>query len=350
MADAVSRPLIWVLKGLRAGDTAQAMELALQVGGRVEGKQLAFNRLHVVPNWLAGARVSHLSPGARSLLRPPWPDLVVATGKRTAPVSLWIKQQSGGRTRCVQLGRPRMAVDLFDLVVSTPQYGLPPGSNVMQIPAPFSRPKTVPPAELLSFQTLWADLPRPWIVGVMGGPNFPQRLAALDIKNFGKALDAMASRSRGSVILIDSPRSPSDAVELAKRDIAAPVWSYRRGTDGNPYQSALALGDAFMVTSDSVSMVTEMILTGKPTTVFRLPVSGLVPRWSAQSGIGAIMARSGILHPPRNVDGLMTHLKIDGHVSGSATVAVGYNTGAIAKSHDAVVERIRFLLASSSVF
>ncbi len=342
MADAISRPLIWVLKGLRAGDTAQAMELALQVGGRVVGKQLSFNKAHVIPNWLLGARVSHLTPTAHSLLRPPWPDLVVATGKRTAPVSLWIKQQSGARARIVQLGRPRMALGQFDLVVTTPQYGLPPGSNIIQVPVPFAKPKAVSEINLLPYQTLWAQLPRPWIVGVLGGHKFPQRLTIVEMAGFGHTLDQMASQRGGSVILLDSPRSPLGAIDIAAKAITTPCWHCQHGSGSNPYQSALALGDAFVVTSDSVSMVTEMLLTNKPTTVFRLPVSSLVPRWSAGSGLGAMLARAGVLHPPRDVDGLMLRLQADGYLLDSSQI------NAIAPSHDAVVTRIRSLLASPS--
>ena len=342
MADAISRPLIWVLKGLRAGDTAQAMELALQVGGRVEGKQLSFNGLHMMPNWLTGARASHLTPAARSLLRPPWPDLVVATGKRTAPVSLWIKQRSGAHARIVQLGRPRMALGHFDLVVTTPQYGMPPCTNVMQVPLPFAKPKAVSDIDLLPFQTLWAQLPRPWIVGVLGGHKFPQRLTSVEMAGFGLALDQMAKQRGGSVILLDSPRSPVGAIDITAKAITTPCWRYQRGSGSNPYQPALKLGDAFVVTADSVSMVTEMLLTGKPTTVFRLPVSALVPRWSAQSGIGAMLARAGVLHPPRDVDGLMSRLQADGYFSDSLQI------NAIAASHEAVVARIRSLLASPS--
>jgi uncharacterized protein len=346
MADEISRPLIWVLKGLRAGDTAQAMELALQVGGRVEGKQLTFNRLHMLPNWLTGVRVSHITPAARSLLGPPWPDLVIATGKRTAPVNLWIKQKSGGHTRSVQLGRPQMALELFDLVVTTSQYGLPPSSNVMQVPVPFARPKAVPSTDLLQFQKMWAHLPKPWIVGVLGGHKFPQQLTSIEMAGFGRALDEMASQRGGSVLLLDSPRSPAGAIDNTARAITAPCWRVQRGIGSNPYQPALALGDAYVVTSDSVSMVTEMLLTGKPTTVFRLPVSSLVPRWSAQSGIGATLARSGLLLPPRDVDGLMTRLQADGYVSGGSIEGSRINT--IATHHAAVVARIRSLLASSS--
>jgi uncharacterized protein len=348
MADPQSRPLIWVLKGLRAGDSAQAMELALQVGGRVESKQLSFNGTHVVPNWLMAGRVSHLTEEARTLLRPPWPDLVVATGKRTAPVGLWIKQQSGGRTRIVQLGRPRMHVGYFDLVVTTPQYGLPSRPNVIQVPLPFAKPKVVSPSELLPFQAAWADLSRPWIVGVLGGHKHPQRLSADEIAGFGKVLNAAARSQDGSIILLDSPRSPAGAIEQAASFITAPHWVYRRGVGANAYQPALTLGDAFVVTSDSVSMVTEMLLTGKPTSVFRLPVSALVPRWSAQSGLGAALAGAGLLHPPRDVDGFMLGLQQEGYLVEMGAKSKPLNLDAIAASRYAAVERIRSLLASSS--
>jgi uncharacterized protein len=345
MEDSVAhRPLIWVLKGLRAGDTAQAMQLALQLGGRVEGKQLAFNARHLVPNWLLGSRVSHLTKDARSLLRPPWPDMVVATGKRTAPVALWIKQQSEGRTRIVQLGRPRMALKGFDLVVTTPQYGLPHGDNVVEMPLPFAGPKSVPHADIASFNMTWTLLPRPWILAVVGGGKFPVRLNAGDLTGFGKALQHRAAQTAGSIILLDSPRSPTGAVDSVAAMIDAPKWIFHRGGNTNPYQPALALCDELVVTSDSVSMVTEMLLTGKPASLYRLSVSRLLPRWSAKSGFGAMLARAGILHPPRDVDGLMARLIDDGHVGDLAREVTVHKQLAIEATHQAVVERIKTLL------
>jgi uncharacterized protein len=335
-----------VLKGLRAGDTAQAMGLALQLGGRVEGKQLAFNGLHAVPNWLAGARVSHLTSPARSLLRPPWPDLVVATGKRTAPVALWIKQQSGGQTKLVQLGRPRMALKHFDLVVTTPQYGLPAAPNVMEIAMPFAHSKIVVEADLEAFKTEWSHLPRPWILGVIGGAKFPLRLNDGDLSGFGKALDNRAQHLSGSVILLDSPRSPEGAIDKAAQYITAIKWIYRRGQSVNPYQAALSMCDELVVTSDSVSMVSEMLLTGKPTSIYRLPVSKFLPRWSAQSGLGAALARSGLLHPPRDVNGFMTRLVgagVLGDIEGSQT----FSGIAVKTSHHVVIDRIIRLLMIS---
>ncbi len=345
MADNVSpRPLIWVLKGLRAGDTAQAMQLALQLGGRVEGKQLTFNARHIVPNWLMGPRVSHLMQDARSLLRPPWPDVVVATGKRTAPVAVWIKQQSGGHSKVVQLGRPRMALKAFDFVVTTPQYGLPPDDNVIEMALPFAGPKSVSETDVSTFNNMWAVLPRPWILAVIGGGKFPVRLNTDDLTGFGKALQHRASKTGGSIILLDSPRSPSGAVNAVAAVIGAPKWISHGGGHTNPYQPALALCDELVVTSDSVSMVTEMLLTRKPTSLYRLPISQLLPRWSAKSGLGAVLARAGILHPPRDVDGLMARLIDDGHVGDLSREVTAQKQLAVEATHQAVVERIKILL------
>jgi uncharacterized protein len=338
--DMTQRPLIWVLKGLRAGDTAQAMELALQLGGRVEGKQLSFNALHAVPNWLAGGRVSHLTRNARALLRPPWPDLVVATGKRTAAVALWIKQHSGGHTKLVQLGRPRMALKHFDLVVTTPQYGLPAAQNVVEIELPFAHPKSVAEADREAFNTEWSHLPRPWLLGVIGGAKFPLRLNDSDLAGFGRALDARATQSGGSVILLDSPRSPEGAIDKAASPITAHKWLYRRGQSVNPYQAALAMCDDLVVTSDSVSMVSEMLLTGKPTSIYRLPVSKFQPKWSAQSGLAARLASEGILHPPRDVDGYMKRLMDTGVLGDVLMPGNSARPKTIGETHQVVVDRI----------
>jgi uncharacterized protein len=336
--------LIWVLKGLRAGDTAQAMELALRLGGRVETKQMTFNMTHVVPNYMLGARVSHLTPDAKQVLRPPWPDVVVATGRRTAPVAVWIKKQSHGKTKLLQIGRPRMALSGFDVVVTTPQYGLPAAPNVVTLAMPFANPKAVAPDALLHFETVWKDLPRPWLLAVVGGQKFPLRLDKAALTHFGQALQRRADIIGGSVILLDSPRSPPGALEGIANELRVPHWQYKRGEGPNPYQAALQLCDELAVTSDSVSMTTEMLLTGKPAWIFRLAVSPLALQWSAQRGIAAFTAQQGIFTPPRNVDGFMQNLldaKLVGDlISGEGPTPVTQRNS----QHENAIQRIKTIL------
>ena len=62
------------------------------------------------------------------------------------PVARWIQQQSGGRTKLVRLGHPRADNELFDLVITTRQYPVPPGENVVTLPLAMNRFRTPPPA------------------------------------------------------------------------------------------------------------------------------------------------------------------------------------------------------------
>src|SRR6185369_5995781 len=99
-----ARTHVWLLLGDKAGDNAQLRVLAAGLNVPVVEKPLTFNRLYRIPNVLLGATLSSVAAG-RDELQSPWPDLILASGRRSVPVARWIKQQSSGRTKLVHLGR-----------------------------------------------------------------------------------------------------------------------------------------------------------------------------------------------------------------------------------------------------
>ena len=338
-------PSIWVLCGVRMGDTAQALELARQVGGSVTPQRLGFTSLHQLPNWLLGNTIRHLDAKSRALLVPPWPDLIIATGKRTAPVSAWIKEQSGGKAVIVQLGRPRMALRHFDLIVTTPQYGLPDLSNVARIALPFAMPKSVPDSVLRHWKERWQGLPRPLIAAAIGASKFPLRLEAAQLDEFATALSALARREGGSALLFSSPRSDRGAVARVRSRIEGPCWIQDGEGVGNPYQAGLTLADVFVVTGDSVSMASEMIATGKLTYIYPLPRWPTV-RWKADHGLVGKLAGRGILNPPRDVSGFVDGLIGAGLAADLRAPGTARPVKVRAADHEAVVAKIRSLMAS----
>ena len=106
---------VWLLLGPRPGDNNQALALGEALGLPFVVKTLDYNWLQRfslrLPPTLASLRRSR-----RAALCPPWPELVIAVGRRSVPVARWIKRRSGGRTRIVRIGHPRQQADLFDLV------------------------------------------------------------------------------------------------------------------------------------------------------------------------------------------------------------------------------------------
>jgi uncharacterized protein len=190
-------------------------------------------------------------------------------------------------------------------------------------------------------------LPRPWILGVIGGGKFPLRLSSQDLETYGQLLSAKAKYLNGSVIMLDSPRSPAGALQIVAQHLSVPFWQGVRGSGLNPYQASLKLCDHLVVTSDSVSMVSEMLQTEKPVWVFKLHRSKLAFSWRAERGPMAILARYGVLHPPRNVDKFISTLMEKALIGDLRSPEESVTGLAMTTDHAAVVERIRRLLQVS---
>lgn len=308
--------LIWVLQGSRTGDNAQARELASRLSGEVVLKPLDFNARRHLPNWLAGASLASLTPEVLHLISPPWPALVIATGKRTVPVARWIGLASDGAAKLIHLGRPRAALEHFDLVVSTPQYGLPAHPRLIEMTLPFAVARPVANAEIERWSAEWRDLPRPLIAVVVGASKFPLTLSDEALAELGNGASGLAARTGGSLLVLFSPRSEADTAGKIAPNLTGPHRLYPWLPGGsNPYQAALALADRFIVTNDSASMLSEALSTGKPVNIFELPASPWRVTWNARRGLGAWLARSGLVQPPRDIGVISRQLLEGGHVA-----------------------------------
>ena len=282
-------PLVWALQGSNAGDNAQVRELAARLQVHTEVKNLSYNWLYGLPNYLLGATLASVEKGDE-ILKPPWPDLVIAIGRRSVPVARWIKKMSGGRARLVHLGRPRARLDVFDLVVTTPQYRLPRAPNVIELMLPLVPHRPLPDAELTAWSEAFADLPRPMIAVLVGGPTWPFLMRDGEVANLvSKAEIDAPSTGRFDGCDSVSPNAAGylpNAVDALGRYCRHFSWG---GGQGNPYRALLRLADHFVVTSDSVSMLTEALRTEKPVDVYQLPTRQLAT--PAAAALAIVVAR-----------------------------------------------------------
>ena len=163
---------IWCLLGKKAGDNTQVLALAEELGlGYVEKRILA-QPWELLTHLSLRITLAGIDRKDSSPLQPPWPDLVISAGRRNEPVARWIKEQSGGRTRLVHMGRPWAPLATWDLVVTTPQYFLPQQDNVLHNSMPLHRlPKTELSRAGRQLLPQVRDLPRPWIAVLVGGDS-----------------------------------------------------------------------------------------------------------------------------------------------------------------------------------
>lgn len=270
-------PGVWVLTDDRPGNTSQSIGLAEALGWPYTVKRLRFaqgSRLH---NGLLGASLLGVHRARSSRLAPPWPDLVIAAGRRSAPVAQWIRARSHGRTRLVHLGRKGGdAADRFDVVV-TPTYGLlDPHPRRVAVDVPLH---SVTPDRLEAAAARWddglLDTKRPRIAVLMGGWSGQYRLDAKVATRLGEDAMRLARETGGSILATTSRRATRSATDAfcAAVEGAARVhrWSAEEDEAENPYLRFLAVADAFIVTGDSESMLAEATSRGVPVYVYPIP-------------------------------------------------------------------------------
>ena len=259
------RPRIWVLLGSRVGDNNQLLALAEALGLPFETRTMSYRR-----RWIRWLRLFPKDPFlldrlSRRTLSRPWPDLVIGIGRRSVAVARWIRRRNRGKTKIVRLGNPRADPKLFDLVLATPQYPVPERDNVIVLPLSMGRHRSI---DASPDEAQWLDrLPRPHLLLSLGGVTRFWALASDTVADCAARLAKRAAAGGGTLIIVGSPRTAPATVAEVKAALA-----------GQPdvaldppvrFPVLLADADEHFVTADSVSMISEAVMTGKPV--------GLVP-------------------------------------------------------------------------
>jgi len=264
---------IWVLLGAKHGDNQQLLAIAEAMNRPYRVIPLQFNRAARLPPLVLGT--GRLSWRTECALHPPWPQAVLAAGRKSVPAARWIRKQSQGRTRLIHVNRPWAPLAWFDLIVTTPQYAVPSRANVLTNLMPF-----VVPAPRESATTSLADqttrMPRPWTVVLVGGNSRPYVLNEASARLLAQAVNEQVRETGGSAWVLGGPRTADSAMTIIEANLCAPAHVSRWGQGENLYPTLLREADRFIVTADSASMLTEALLSGHTVTPFTLPAH---PHW-----------------------------------------------------------------------
>jgi len=305
-----SPPRVWVLTDDRGGNATQSLGLAEALGWPYTRKSLRPGPLSWLHNRLLGASRAGIARARSDALEPPWPDLVIAAGRRTAPVALWIREQSRGRTRLVQLGRKGGdAADRFDLVATPAYCRLFPHPRRVETCAPLH---SATPARIAEARERWRErlgaLPAPRIAVLVGGNSGQYRIDAAQAKRLGAEAARMARELGGSILATTSRRTGRAATAAFCNELGPDAFVHRAGDPGeNPYLGLLAWADRIVVTGDSESMLAEAASTAKPILVYGLPErwSFRVLRWPRELVLARAQAKpAGPRGTPRPQRGL----------------------------------------------
>lgn len=265
---------IWVLIDDRAGNTAQSLGVAEALGEPFIEKPVVYSGAARLPNLVRGVSLLGCVPETRAtLMRGGWPRLVVAAGRRLAPVARWVKHaaakagQSCALCQIMDPGWPGRGD--FDLIVVPRHDRSGDAPNVLRVTG---APHRVTEARLSLSRVAWesrlSGIASPRIAVLVGGTTrkFPfteARAAAL-----GAAVAGLAAEIGGHILATTSRRTGAAAEAAFLAKLPPDAWVYRWGDSGeNPYFGLLAWADVIVVTGDSMSMLSEACGTATPVLV-----------------------------------------------------------------------------------
>ncbi|MGE5547571.1 MAG: mitochondrial fission ELM1 family protein [Solirubrobacterales bacterium] len=270
---------VWVLADDRTGNVAQCVGVAEALGWPFELKDIRYDRLGSLPNLLRGATLLGVGGESRASLAPPWPRVVIAAGRRTAPVARWIKRKCGAFLAQIMDPGPG-GRDEFDLIVIPNHDGeLAPSPNLLRVTG---APHRVTAARLAAAVDEWRPkfehLPRPWVGLSVGGTTRKRVFTPEMAADLGRRVARLAAENGGAVLVTTSRRTGAAAEAALLDAIPEPRFVHRWGGPGaNPYFGFLACADILVVTGDSTSMACEACAAPAPVFIYA-PDGFVVPK------------------------------------------------------------------------
>lgn len=268
---------IWALFDNRMGSVGQAKGVLQALGDEYDivEKKIVYTKLAALPNMLRGKHflIGVDTKASDNLKTKDYPDIVLSISRRTAPVALWLKNQSKGKTKIVQLMLPpKYGMSDMDLIV-VPEHdrGKSDDKNIFYITGcPHRVTKTSLQEARAKWKPVFASLPRPLTAVFVGGSIKNKPFTDDNANLLGEAIAKVQNQFSGSILITSSRRTGKNAEDIIMNKIKdVPAYTYLWGEQKeNPIMGFYACADRIIVTGDSVSMASESCGTGCPVMVF----------------------------------------------------------------------------------
>lgn len=200
-------------------------------------------------------------------LSPPWPKLLITSGRQSIAASRYIKKMSGGATKTLHIQDPRIGARHFDLL-AVPAHDPLRGENVIVTTAAPNKITQEALAQAKLEFPQFGNLPSPRIAVLIGGNSKAYTMSAQITQDLAQRLSSV----KGSLMITCSRRTGDENQKIIETMLGHEPNYIWNGQGKNPYLAMLAWADCILVTADSVSMISESCTTGKP--VYMIPLEG----------------------------------------------------------------------------
>ncbi|GAB4169076.1 MAG: mitochondrial fission ELM1 family protein [Rickettsiaceae bacterium] len=263
---------VWVLVDNRVGNAHQAIELAEVIGEKFETKKIEYNGFSKLPSYFLGMFPIHVKKSVLlNLKSQTLPEIIISAGRRTAALALHLKKvaKTKGAVKIIQIMRPDIDPREFDLIV-LPQhdsfnYTLP---NIVRIIGALTNTQAKIQGLQNEFENKYPEIGS-FIAVIIGGSTKGYKLTLNNAKLLAQSLSNLSENHSLPLFITFSRRTPENIKVYFKEKFAWPNIIYDPVSgEYNPYPALLGKAEYIISTTDSISMCSEAVSTGKSVYVF----------------------------------------------------------------------------------
>ncbi|TCS60859.1 ELM1/GtrOC1 family putative glycosyltransferase [Varunaivibrio sulfuroxidans] len=267
-------PIIWLLVDDDPEGEAMVMAcgraLERLMGWRFEIKELRYTHSAALPDYIMQESFAVLTQSGRVNLVAPWPDIVIATGKRSVPVERRIKVLSQGKAFLVHIDFPgAFGAEDFDLIAVARHDAIPAAENTMTTGGV---PHLVMEETLHEGRKARAEICEPLgapRLAVLVGGDTPRRVFSPQMaRDFAADVVRFAERNAAALMVHIGARMSEEAARAFRDTIA--VWNggsrlYAVGDGGDdPFFGYLAWADGVIVSGENAALCCRAAGGGMP--------------------------------------------------------------------------------------
>lgn len=259
MTSPLQKGLFWVLTEGAAGMQSQAMGLAEAMGA----EQILCHTIKLNGIWRTIAPYFRWGWKNTHNFTPPWPEVVVACGRKAILAALWLKKKHGIPVVYVQ--DPYISPRHFDAVVAPAHDNVKDARVINMVGACHRVSPNMLKVARETFAERFANTEKPRRSVFIGGPNRCFDMPVDPIRSLIQQLQ----QEPGSLWVTVSRRTPPEIINMLREQSGLTLITPE--DDPNPYMGLLAWSDICILTCDSVNMASEAIAAGVPLYLVRLP-------------------------------------------------------------------------------
>lgn len=268
---------IWILADNRAGNYSQAIGLANALGFDYKIVNISYGLFAILPNIVLRSSLFGIDRETKERLKEMkyFPKIIIAAGRRSAPILLYLKKKSQNRSKIVQIMSPNANFEQFDFIILPRHDKMTKNNhNIIRTLGALTKIDDVTiKYEYEKYKSWFENDKKTKIALFIGGSakktHFSKENA---IKLVQKSVE-IANNMNAKLYVLNSRRTSDEinnAIRLTLKSMNCDYkfFDFQELKNDNPYLSIIAIADFFVVSGDSVSMISESCSTGKPVYIF----------------------------------------------------------------------------------